>query len=82
MKRRYFSIFALSTLSSLAWADIDVSDLYLQNAGFDDESHFDYRISEDGNVAQEILPIYGLNKDFSFANASRAAAITESEYSK
>lgn len=65
MKRRYFSIFALSTLSSLAWADIDVSDLYLQNAGFDDESHFDYRISEEGNVAQEILPIYGWNKDFS-----------------
>jgi len=65
MKKRCLSILALSTLSSLAWADIDVSDLYLQNAGFDEESHFDYRISEEGNVAQEILPIYGWNKDFS-----------------
>lgn len=65
MKKRCLSILALSTLSSLAWADIDVSDLYLQNAGFDDESHFDYHISEEGNVAQEILPIYGWNKDFS-----------------
>lgn len=65
MKKRCLSILALSTLSSLAWADIDISDLYLQNAGFDDESHFDYHISEEGNVAQEILPIYGWNKDFS-----------------
>ncbi len=64
MKRRYFSLFTLSTLSSFAWADIDVTDLYLQNAGFDDDSHFDYRISDQGNVAQEILPIYGWNKDF------------------
>lgn len=65
MKRHYFSLFALTLLSSSAWADIDVSDLYLQNAGFDDDSHFDYHISDDGNVAQEILPIYGWTKDFS-----------------
>lgn len=65
MKINYFFTLALSTLSSLAWADTDISDLYLQNAGFDDESHFDYRISDQGNVAQEILSIYGWTKDFS-----------------
>ena len=65
MKTRCFSVLALLALCSFAWADIDVSDLYLQNAGFDDESHFDYTISDNGNVAQEILPIYGWNKDFS-----------------
>ncbi len=65
MKRRYFSLFSLTLLSSSVWADIDVSDLYLQNAGFDDDSHFDYRISDQGNVAQEILSIYGWTKDFS-----------------
>ncbi|MBQ0156175.1 MAG: DUF5013 domain-containing protein, partial [Bacteroidales bacterium] len=64
-KINYFFTLALSTLSSLAWADTDISDLYLQNAGFDDESHFDYRISDQGNVAQEILSIYGWTKDFS-----------------
>lgn len=65
MKRSCFSLFALTLLSSSAWADVEISDLYLQNAGFDDESHFDYRISDQGNVAQEILPIYGWTKDFS-----------------
>ncbi len=65
MKINYLFTLALTTLSSLAWADTDISDLYLQNAGFDDESHFDYRISDNGNVAQEILPIFGWNKDFS-----------------
>lgn len=65
MKINYLFTLALSTLSSLAWADTDISDLYLQNAGFDDESHFDYRISDQGNVAQEILSIYGWTKDFS-----------------
>lgn len=65
MKRRYFSLFTLTILSSSTWADINISDLYLQNAGFDDESHFDYRISDQGNVAQEILSIYGWTKDFS-----------------
>ena len=65
MKINYLFTLALSTLSSLAWADTDISDLYLQNAGFDDETHFDYRISDQGNVAQEILSIYGWTKDFS-----------------
>lgn len=65
MKINYLFTLALTTLSSVAWADTDISDLYLQNAGFDDESHFDYRISDQGNVAQEILSIYGWTKDFS-----------------
>lgn len=66
MKTRFLSLISFLTIcKSLVLADVDVSDLYLQNAGFDDESHFDYTISNDGNVAQEILPIYGWNKDFS-----------------
>lgn len=48
-----------------AWADIDVTELYLQNAGFDDSEHFDYRANQTGNVAQEILPVYGWNKEIS-----------------
>lgn len=66
MKNRFITIIAcLSTFSLSAFADIDVTDLYLQNAGFDDEEHFDYRKNESGNVAQEILPVYGWNKDIS-----------------
>ena len=66
MKTRFLLLFSFLTLcKSLVLADVDVSDLYLQNAGFDDESHFDYTVSDNGNVAQEILPIYGWNKDFS-----------------
>lgn len=47
----------------MAWADIDITELYLRNAGFDDSDHFDYRIGDNGNVAQEILPVHGWQKD-------------------
>lgn len=64
MKRHFFPLIAfLLSFAPLSRADIDITDLYLQNAGFDDEAHFDYKKNENGNVAQEILPIYGWNKD-------------------
>ena len=64
MKRHCFSLLAfLVAFVPLSRADIDITDLYLQNAGFDDETHFDYRRSDNGNVSQEILSIYGWSKD-------------------
>ena len=64
MKRHCFSLLALLVaFVPFSRADIDITNLYLQNAGFDDESHFDYHKSDNGNVAQEILDIYGWNKD-------------------
>ncbi len=38
-------------------AQTDVTDLYLTNSGFD--SQFDYTVSDQGNVAQEILDVEG-----------------------
>ena len=69
MKTRFLLLFSFLTIcKSLVLADVDVSDLYLQNAGFDDESHFDYTVSDNGNVAQEIS-----GKDsLSWANASNS----------
>lgn len=64
MKKQLLSVcVALATAMPNLWADIDVSDLYLQNAGFDDADHFDYRVSDKGNVSQEILPVFGWSKD-------------------
>lgn len=64
MKIRIVSLLALFIILPFSlWADIDITDLYLQNAGFDDEKHFDYTTSDFGNVSQEILSIYGWNKD-------------------
>ncbi|HOI26025.1 MAG TPA: hypothetical protein PLN63_00865 [Paludibacteraceae bacterium] len=64
MKRGCFSLLLfLLSFSTLTWADIEVSNIYLQNSGFDDNAHFDYRISDNGNVAQEILPVFGWTKD-------------------
>lgn len=66
MNNKFFTLATLCLgLSLSASADIDVTDLYLQNAGFDDAEHFDYKANESGNVAQEILPIYGWSKDIS-----------------
>lgn len=64
MKTRVLSIFSLFLfVCSPIWADIDVSDLYLSNSGFDNSDYFDYHKNENGNVSQEILPVYGWNKD-------------------
>ena len=64
MKTRLLSIITFSlAFCASAWADIDISELYLQNYGFDDSEHFDYKANEQGNVAQEILPVYGWSKD-------------------
>lgn len=66
MKKHFISFVAMFfTFSLPTWSDIDITELYLQNAGFDDSEHFNYRINESGNVAQEILPVYGWNKDIS-----------------
>lgn len=65
MKNRFLSFFTILFLESLLslYADIDITNLYLQNAGFDDAQHFDYTIRDNGNTSQEILPVYGWNKD-------------------
>lgn len=64
MKTRLLSIITFSLVfCASTWADIDISELYLQNYGFDDSEHFDYKANEQGNVAQEILPVYGWSKD-------------------
>lgn len=64
MKKHIFAL-AASLLSSttLLWADIDVTELYLNNAGFDNSAHYDYTKNDNGNVSQEILPIFGWEKD-------------------
>lgn len=63
MRIRFLSVLAAVLTSAQLWADVDVTDLYLQNAGFDDANHFDYKVGDNGNVSQEILPIYGWYKD-------------------
>lgn len=64
MGRRVFHILVFIILfANNSHADIDISDLYLQNAGFDNTDYFDYKKQDNGNVAQEILPIHGWAKD-------------------
>ncbi|MCQ2234544.1 MAG: hypothetical protein MJZ24_07400 [Paludibacteraceae bacterium] len=63
MIKRLLSALLLVAPVHNVWADIDVTELYLSNAGFDDASHFDYRVSDAGNVSQEILPVFGWRKD-------------------
>ena len=64
MKTRILSLIALLlTCHTFVKADIDITDLYLQNAGFDDANYYDYKVSDYGNVSQEILSIHGWNKD-------------------
>ncbi len=43
-------------------AQVDVTSLYLENAGFD--VHYDYDVSATGNVAQEMLPVMGWTNDY------------------
>ena len=62
--RKYLLTLAGALLSpTLLWADIDITDLYLNNAGFDNAAYFDYTVNDNGNVSQEILPIYGWTHD-------------------
>lgn len=65
MKAHKLALLALFAPGSVAWADIDITELYMQNAGFDNSDFFDYRKGESGNVAQEILPVHGWQKDIS-----------------
>lgn len=65
MKNTIITLLGILLLSQYGWADIDVTSLYLQNAGFDDEKHFDYTTADNGNVSQEILDVYGWSKDIS-----------------
>ena len=45
-----------------AMAQVDVTALYLQNAGFD--THFDYDVNSTGNVAQEMLDVAEWTNDY------------------
>lgn len=48
-----------------AAAQVDVTAIYLENAGFD--SHYDYDASATGNVAQEMLDVANWTKDYTVA---------------
>ena len=48
-----------------AMAQVDVTAIYLKNAGFD--SNYDYPIDATGNVAQEMLNVDGWTNDYSVA---------------
>lgn len=54
---------ALTVAPAQAQNYYDLTDVYLQNAGFD--SDFDYPASASGNVAQEILEVKGWTKNIS-----------------
>ena len=43
-------------------AQVDVTSLYLENAGFD--AYYDYDAKATGNVAQEMLPVKGWTNDY------------------
>lgn len=45
-----------------AMAQVDVTPIYLENAGFD--TYYDYDASATGNVAQEMLPVEGWTNDY------------------
>ena len=45
-----------------ALAQVDVTALYLENAGFD--TRYDYDAKATGNVAQEMLPVDGWTNDY------------------
>ena len=64
MKRQLLIVYltALCMTGALA-QDYDLTNLYLQNAGFD--NRFDYTIDDTGNVEQEILDVDGWTKDIS-----------------
>lgn len=56
---------ALCTLLtySAAMSQVDVTALYLKNAGFD--TNYDYKVGVTGNVTQEMLPVDGWINDYS-----------------
>jgi co-chaperonin GroES (HSP10) len=58
---------ALLCLSGIAgtMAQVDVTAIYLKNAGFD--TSYDYPIDAIGNVAQEMLDVDGWTNDYSVA---------------
>ena len=58
---------ALLCLSGIAgtMAQVDVTPIYLKNAGFD--TSYDYPIDAIGNVAQEMLDVDGWTNDYSVA---------------
>lgn len=43
-------------------AQVDVTPIYLENAGFD--TYYDYDATATGNVAQEMLPVQGWTNDY------------------
>ena len=64
MRRHILTIVgALLSATTPLWADIDVTNLFLENAGFDNADYFNYTKNDYGNVSQEILPIYGWTTD-------------------
>ena len=47
----------LMSIPATAQEFYDITEQYLQNSLFD--THFDYKVSETGNVKEELLPIEG-----------------------
>lgn len=63
IKQRMLVVLCAILGASGIMAQVDVTALYLENAGFD--THYDYDASATGNVQQEMLPVEGWTNDYS-----------------
>ena len=63
LKQLFVAILCLCSYPALA--QVDVTAIYLKNAGFD--ARYDYPQGATGNVAQEMLPVDGWTNDYSVA---------------
>lgn len=63
LKQLFVATLCLCSYSALA--QVDVTAIYLKNAGFD--ARYDYPVGVTGNVAQEMLPVDGWTNDYSVA---------------
>lgn len=63
LKQLFVATLCLCSYSALA--QVDVTAIYLKNAGFD--ACYDYPVGATGNVAQEMLPVDGWANDYAVA---------------
>ena len=61
-KKIFVASLCLLVGTTIAMAQVDVTALYLQNAGFD--THYDYDIAATGNVSQEMLDVKEWTNDY------------------
>ena len=63
MRKIFVASLCLLMGTANAMAQVDVTALYLQNAGFD--AYYDYDVNSTGNVAQEMLDVAEWTNDYS-----------------